>query len=137
MPKNTYSQLWRRVGRFVRARRDELGLSQGDIIKALGYTSRNSVSNIEVGREGLPAKRIYAWADILQVPRDEFFRFVTGEAPGMSSGKEADGHAPLTAAEEELLKAYRGLPARFQQRLREQAREFVTLALLEVRQPRG
>jgi hypothetical protein len=38
------------------------------------------VSNIEVGIEGLPAKRAYAWADVLELPRDAFFRFVTGEA---------------------------------------------------------
>jgi hypothetical protein len=47
---------------------------------ALGYKSRNAVSHIEVGIEGLPAKRAYAWANILEVPRDPFFRFVTGEA---------------------------------------------------------
>ena len=48
---------WQRVGAFVRVRREELGLSQGDIIRVLGYKSRNAVSNIEVGIEGLPAKR--------------------------------------------------------------------------------
>ena len=101
MAKSEYSQLWRRVGRFVRARRTELGLSQGDIIKALGYTSRNSVSNIEVGREGLPAKRIYAWADLLTVPRDQFFRFVTGESSDMVDAAPIDGAtASLTAAEQ-------------------------------------
>jgi transcriptional regulator with XRE-family HTH domain len=78
--KRRTTPLWKRVGAFVKARREELGLSQGEIIKALGYASRNAVSNIEVGIEGLPAKRIYAWADILEVPRDAFFRFATGEA---------------------------------------------------------
>ena len=130
MAKSEFSQLWRRVGRFVRTRRTELGLSQGDIIKALGYTSRNSVSNIEVGREGLPAKRIYAWADLLTVPRDQFFRFVTGEATSMESSTPHDGavSTSLSAMELELLETYRGLPANFQRRLREQAQEFVTLA---------
>jgi hypothetical protein len=59
---------------------EELGFSQGEIIRVLGYKSRNAVSNIEVGIEGLPAKRAYAWADVLELPRDAFFRFVTGEA---------------------------------------------------------
>src|ERR1051325_12226167 len=79
--------LRKRIGVFVRTRRQQLGLSQGDIIEVLGYVSRNSVSNIETGREGLPAKRIYAWADVLEVPRDAFFRFVTGEI-GRASGRE-------------------------------------------------
>ncbi len=52
--------LWKRIGAFVRARREERGLSQGQIISVLGYKSRNAVSNIEVGIEGLPPKRAYA-----------------------------------------------------------------------------
>ena len=111
-------------------RREEIGLSQGDICRALSYRSLNSVSNLETGREGLPAKRIYAWADILQLPRDAFFRFVTGEIERMDASGEGDrrGVRALTTAEKELLETYRGLPPRYQQRLREQAHEFETLA---------
>ena len=125
--------LRKRVGAFLRKRREELGLSQGDIIKTLGYTSRNSVSNLETGREGLPAKRIYAWADILQVPRDAFFRFVTGESDAMETGKASatsDGER-MSQAEAELLATYRRLPAKYQRRLRESASEFETLSRAE------
>lgn len=97
------------MGAFVKARREELGLSQGAIIQALGYRSRNTVSNVEVGIEGLPAKRIYAWADVLDVPRDAFFRFATGEAQSMEEAGQVvrDGQSgPLTAAERELLEVY-------------------------------
>lgn len=126
--------LWRRIGAFVRARREELELSQGDVIQALGYKSRNAVSNIEVGIEGLPAKRAYAWADILEVPRDPFFRFVTGEAEKMDTAPKAtkaDGGGKLTAAESELVASYRRLPPKFQKRLREHASELETLARVE------
>jgi transcriptional regulator with XRE-family HTH domain len=122
--------LWKRVGAFVRARREELGLSQGDIIQSLGYKSRNAVSNIEVGIEGLPAKRAYAWADVLEVPRDAFFRFVTGEAEAVVVPKAAaksDTTLRLTTAEAALLATYRKLPPKYQRRLREQAEEFETL----------
>jgi transcriptional regulator with XRE-family HTH domain len=125
------TELWRRVGAFVRARREELGLSQGDIIRVLGYKSRNAVSNIEVGIEGLPAKRAYAWADVLEVPRDAFFRFVTGETERMEVSKAAarpEASERLTAAERALLATYRKLPPKYQRRLREQAEEFETLA---------
>ncbi len=123
--------LWRRVGAFVAKRREELGLSQGDVIRVLGYKSRNAVSNIEVGIEGLPAKRAYAWADVLELPRDAFFHFVTGEADRVEDSKvaarqEAGDH--LTAAETELLASYRKLPPKYQRRLREQAGELETLA---------
>jgi hypothetical protein len=81
-------------------------------------------------QEGLPAKRIYAWADILQVPRDAFFRFVTGEADAMETGKAATSSAndKLSQTEADLLAAYRRLPPKYQRRLREQAEEYETLA---------
>jgi transcriptional regulator with XRE-family HTH domain len=122
-----------RVGEFLRARRQELGLSQGDITRALGYVSLNSVSNLETGREGLPAKRIYAWADILQLPRDAFFHFATGETEKMEPAKAAtpaDG-ASLVQAEADLVATYRRLPAKYQRRLRESASEFETLSRAE------
>ncbi|HVW29247.1 MAG TPA: helix-turn-helix transcriptional regulator [Polyangiaceae bacterium] len=131
--------LWKRVGAFVRARREELGLSQGDIIQALGYKSRNAVSNIEVGIEGLPAKRAYAWADILEVPRDPFFHFVTGETERVELPKassRSEGGERLTSAESELVASYRRLPPKYQRRLREQAHELETLARAATRSRR-
>ena len=123
--------LRKRIGVFVRTRRQQLGLSQGDIIDVLGYVSRNSVSNIETGREGLPAKRIYAWADVLEVPRDAFFRFVTGETKRVDqTGKatEAEAANRSSTAESELVAAYRKLPAKYQRRIKEQIQEFSELA---------
>lgn len=125
------TELWKRVGGFIRQRREDLGLSQGQIITVLGYKSRNAVSNIEVGIEGLPAKRAYAWADVLEVPRDAFFRFVTGEAERFeapTAARQDDASDRLSAAEKEVLANYRKLPPKYQRRLREQAQEFVTLA---------
>lgn len=132
------AELWKRVGVFVRRRREELDLSQGDIIRVLGYKSRNAVSNIEIGIEGLPPKRAYAWADLLEVPRDSFFRFVTGEALRVESSKASAKTEPiLNAAEAELVDSYRRLPAKYQRRLREQVREFETLARADARANRA
>ena len=131
------AEIWKRVGSFIRGRREELGLSQGEIIRVLGYKSRNAVSNIEVGIEGLPAKRAYAWADVLEMPRDAFFRFVTGETDRMEAPKRAGAAGTngerLTAAEAEIVAAYRRLPAKYQRRLRENAGEYDTLAHAEKR----
>ncbi len=124
-------ELRKRIGVFVRTRRQQLGLSQGDIINELGYVSRNSVSNIETGREGLPAKRIYAWADVLEIPRDAFFRFVTGETKRVDqTGKatEAEAANRTSTVETELLASYRKLPAKYQRRIKEQIQEFAELA---------
>lgn len=128
------TELWKRVGRFVRQRREELGLSQGDVIRVLGYKSRNAVSNIEIGIEGLPAKRAYAWADLLEVPRDAFFQFVTGQSEHLDVARataRSQASEQLTAAEEELVARYRRLPPKFQRRLREHAGELETLARAE------
>ena len=121
----------KRVGAFIKKRRVELGLSQGDICRVLLYKSRNSISNIEVGLEGLPAKRIYAWADVLQVPRDAFFQFVTGEQRDMRGGSGArlpDRFGKeLSRAETEMVLKFRGLGPKYQRRLLQQLDEFVIL----------
>lgn len=132
--KRERDALRRKVGEFLRERRLELGLTQAQITQALGYVSLNSVSNLETGREGLPAKRIYAWADILQLPRDAFFRFVTGETAALETGKTSGANAAeMTKTEAELLAAYRRLPPKYQRRLRAAASEFETLAQAEKR----
>ena len=115
--------LRRRVGAWVKARRIELGLSQGAMIRELGYVSRNSVSNIETGREGLPAKRVYDWADLLRVPRDAFFHFVTGETRTLEGTSDTEGGGRLSGAEAELLASYRRLPVGGQRRVRELVKE--------------
>lgn len=129
--KRETTPLWKRVGAYVKKRREELGLSQGDIIDALGYKSRNAVSNIEVGIEGLPAKRIYDWADILEVPRDAFFKFATGESKNMGEpGPLESVVEELSQMEKDFLRVYRQLPVAYQKRLREQGEEFCSLASL-------
>ena len=126
--------VWKRVGQFVLERRQALGLSQGDLRRALGYKGRMMVSNIERGVTGVTVKRVYAWADILSVPRDAFFRFVIGESTSMdphSSGESMSRLAPathLSPGEEELLAHYRALPPKFQRRLRAHAGELEVLA---------
>lgn len=103
----------------------------------MGYTNLASAWKIEKGLEGLPAKRVYAWADILQVPRDAFFRFVMGETERMdipkSAAKTKDSQGRLTAAEAALLAAYRRLPPKSRLRLREAVRAIETAARAEKR----
>lgn len=115
----------KRVGEFVRQRREALGLTQGDVIAALRYVSRNSVSNVETGREGLPARRVFDWADILQVPHDAFFRFVTGESKRMEELPEPD------VTEAGLVQLLRKLPERDKRKVR----DFIDSLLAQKRLP--
>ena len=115
--------LRRRVGAWVKARRIELGLSQGAMIRELGYVSRNSVSNIETGREGLPTKRVYDWADLLRVPRDAFFHFVRGETLEVSGATDTEPAARVSQVEADLLSSYRKLAPPAQRRVRDLVKE--------------
>lgn len=127
------AQLRVRVGRVVRQRRLHLGLKLKDITNALGYRSLNAVSNVESGIEGIPAKRAYAWADLLELPRDAFFQFVTGQIGDIASALTSIAADRLTQSEGELLSRYRRLPRRFQQLLHERAVELETLATTPAR----
>jgi transcriptional regulator with XRE-family HTH domain len=117
----------------VRQRRLHLGLKLKDITNALGYRSLNAVSNVESGIEGIPAKRAYAWADLLELPRDAFFQFVTGQIGDIASALTSIAADRLTQSEGELLSRYRRLPRRFQQLLHERAVELETLATTPAR----
>lgn len=129
-------QLRVRVGGFVRKRRLHLGLKLKDVCDALGYRSLNAVSNVESGIEGIPAKRAYAWADVLELPRDAFFHFVTGQAEDIRGAMSATASERLSRSERELLVRYRQLPRRFQKQLLQRAVELVTLVAAHVRRAR-
>lgn len=54
------------IGNRIQVRREELGLSQEELARKLGYKSRASISNIENDRRALRQKSIKAIADALQ-----------------------------------------------------------------------
>ena len=77
----------------------------------MGYRSANSIVNVESGIEGIPARRAYAWADLLELPRDAFFQFITGQIRNLdaASVRVTRGTASLTSNETELITRYRRL----------------------------
>jgi transcriptional regulator with XRE-family HTH domain len=115
----------------VRRRRQQLGLRLIDMSRAMGYRSANAVSNVESGIEGVPAKRAYAWADLLELPRDAFFQFVTGQIQHLdvaSVSAAPDEVGVLTAEERALLASYRRLTPAMKARLREHAETLEAVA---------
>jgi transcriptional regulator with XRE-family HTH domain len=120
-----------RVGAFVRLRRHQLGLRLIDVSSALGYKSLNAISNVEHGLEGVPAKRAYAWAEVLELPRDAFFRFVVGDISSLDetvSGTAPNRLGPLSGTEQALIVTYRRLPRPLRTQLRTRARELEAIA---------
>ena len=123
-----------RVGAFIRRRREQLGLTQAHLREALGYRHNYSISAVENAREGLALKRIYAWADVLKLPRDDFFQFVVGTLGKLAiAGAGPGGERPmkdragetLSVAEQELIVNVRRLSPKYQTRLRDQVAEYL------------
>lgn len=59
------------LGNRVREYRTALGMSQSDLSKALGYSSRSAVNNVEKGKNGIPTTKIYEYARILGITVEE------------------------------------------------------------------
>ena len=55
------------IGDRIRARREELGMSQDELARAAGYKSRSSINKIEMDGRGLPQPKIVAIAKALHV----------------------------------------------------------------------
>lgn len=53
------------IGDKIRARREELGISQDELAKRVGYRSRSSINKIEIDGRGLPQSKIVAFAKAL------------------------------------------------------------------------
>lgn len=54
------------IGNRIKARRDELGISQDELAKKLGYKSRASVNKVEKGVHDIPSNKLSQYAEALQ-----------------------------------------------------------------------
>lgn len=50
----------------IRTRREELGISQEELAKRMGYKSRSSINKIEKGENDIPQSKIVAFAQALR-----------------------------------------------------------------------
>ena len=53
------------IGERIRNRRQELGMTQEELAKRLGYKSKASINKIELGIQDLPQKKIASFASVL------------------------------------------------------------------------
>jgi transcriptional regulator with XRE-family HTH domain len=60
------------IGRFIKERRTELGLTQAQLAEKLHYRYGNFVGMLESGNAAFPLSRYRDYADALLVPRHEF-----------------------------------------------------------------
>ncbi len=55
------------IGKFIKVRRTELGLSQNDLARSLGYNTSQYISNIERGLASIPFAKIQEMSSLLKV----------------------------------------------------------------------
>ena len=53
------------VGDRIKARRQELQMSQRDLAERMGYSNHSTITRIEAGKVDLPQSRIQQFADVL------------------------------------------------------------------------
>lgn len=87
------SKLERRkqLGRWLKQMREEAGLTQADLAKALGYDNAQIISNIERGVSAIPQKRIKDFAQHLKCePMELDFRVLSSSVRDAGASKASD-----------------------------------------------
>lgn len=57
-------------GERVKARREELGMTQLDLALKIGYKSKQAICKIETGDRGVSVEKVNLLADTLRIPLD-------------------------------------------------------------------
>ena len=55
-----------KLGQQIRWHREQLGMSQEELAKKLGYKSKSSINKVETGNQGLTQSKIMQFAEALQ-----------------------------------------------------------------------
>ncbi|MFP3798446.1 helix-turn-helix domain-containing protein [Paraburkholderia sp. SIMBA_027] len=69
---NTAAVLRQRFGAWMKAKREEAGLTQLELCIELDYSQPAMVSQVERGSSALPEVDLSLWADLLRIGREEF-----------------------------------------------------------------
>ena len=91
------------MGKIIRARRNELGWSQGLLAEKMGLSSFQHVQRYETGETMLGAENIQRFADILGLPVADFF------AAGDSLTVAEPVESYFATDEKALLRSYRSI----------------------------
>ena len=89
------------IGERIKARREELGMSQDELARRVGYKWRSSINKIELGGQRLPQKKIVEIARALRVTPS----YLMGWEDNVYIDDDGESQllAELTAIQEELV----------------------------------
>lgn len=89
------------IGERIKARREELGMSQDELARMVGYKWRSSINKIELGGQRLPQKKIVEIARALRVTPSYLMGWEDNVY--IDDNGETQLVAELTAVQEELM----------------------------------
>ncbi len=92
--------------RNIKMRREELGMSQAELARAVGYTDRSSIAKIESGKVDLPQSKIIEIANALRIPAGDLMGL---DGVYMDANGEAYSLSELQPIEEEIIEKVRRL----------------------------
>ncbi len=101
------------IGYRIRVRREELGLSQEELGKRLGYKSRSSINKIELDQRNLTQPKIKAIADALETT-PAYIMGWTASKQNTNTQIQSE-QITLSSHEINLIKKYRALDERGKQ----------------------
>lgn len=67
------------LSKRIRMRREELGMSQDELAKKLGYKSRSTIAKIEAGENDIAQSKITAFADALETTPSYLMGWMDGD----------------------------------------------------------
>lgn len=110
------------VGKNILRLRKEMGMTQEELAKRMGYTSKSSINKIEMGKSDIPQSKIVKFAEVLGTTpahlmgwEDETTRFTHSmENYSVATSMLAQINSPdqiiLTEGETALIELFRRIP---------------------------
>ena len=87
----------------IRARREELGISQEELAKRMGYKSRSSINKIEKGENDIPQSKIVAFAQALRTTPEALMGWEQSPAPASGDLPDLPNIFPIRTKKVPLL----------------------------------
>lgn len=91
------------VGNNILIRRKALGLTQEELAKKMGYTSKSTINKIEMGKNDIPQSKIVKFAEVLETTP----AFLMGWEEEEKNNSTDDA---LTDGERQLLELFNRVP---------------------------
>lgn len=101
------------IGERIKLRREALGMSQDELAKKVGYTSRSSIAKVETNANGMVQSKVVAFAKALQTTPAYLMGWVEDEQAEKKNDTIADIILKIRTDNEllEIIKGICELPA--------------------------